>query len=78
MFESDKWYFIKFLDHCNGFEAIEPMEIEIFVYVIEEKSKYIYGTTWRPVVECDKTFDDNLEKVSIIKSTIIEFKPFEA
>ncbi len=72
MYKANSWHYIKFLDHCNGFEADKPMIIEIFIYVIEDKKDYIYGTTWRPVTDDQEIYRDNLEKVSIIKSTILE------
>jgi hypothetical protein len=69
-FKKDKLYYIKFLDHfING---DNEMVCETVGWVLSQNTKSVTIATWRNVTDDKETFENNLEKTTIIKSCILK------
>ena len=71
-FKLNRWYMIRFLDHCEGHEKVH---FTICAYVYDQDEEMIWATTWKPDYvfdeeEIDYEKDDNSKNVAIAKSTI--------
>ena len=76
-FKEGKIYHILCLDHCSGDHGRTTMEI--LGRVISQDKDYLYITTWWLNSEDKDFFEDNMEKASVLKSTILKkrvIKPF--
>ena len=68
-FKKGSLYKIRFLDHCVGQD--ESMLCEVAGWVLKETEEIVVVTYWQ-VISDDKTIvEENIEPVTIIKSTII-------
>jgi len=70
MYNKGDLYRIKFFDHSIG--SKEPIECEVVGWIIKEDKIQVLITFWRLNNGCDDLKKDNIEPVSIIKSTIIK------
>ena len=69
MFKVDSWYMIQFLDHAIGKGSVLT-EVCARSYEGCEKEDTVVFTYWHVVGEDEETTKDNMEPLSIVKSTI--------
>lgn len=62
-------YHIKFLDHYIG--ENNGMTCEICAWVINQDKNYLYLAWWITHSQDEETFAANLEKVSLLKATVV-------
>lgn len=60
---------VKFLDHA--LYSSQPVTCVVTGFIVEDNPKYYIVTPWA-AIDCMETFENNLEKIVILKSTIIK------
>ena len=65
---SNKLLRVKFWDHA--FQGNEPILCEVAGWLIEETNKYLVLSCWITHTDDREVFNNNLEKIIILKSCI--------
>lgn len=70
-----KLYKIRFYDHCFG--SADKMICEVAGWITSEDKLSLVLTPWKVDTKCKKTYLDNLEPITIMKSCIIRSRKLE-
>ena len=69
-FYKKKFYCITFLDHAVGVH--KPITCRVVGELYNSDKDSLYFVTWIPISSDKELVENNLEKITILKSTIIE------
>lgn len=69
-FYKNKYYLITFLDHAVG--VFEPVKCQVCAQLYDTTKTSLYLVTWIPISSDKELVENNLEKITLLRSTIIE------